>query len=370
MMGVEEFSEKLVDYGRGCSDVGLEMVDRAGKEDYNAVLIPSRGTIPIFLGALYGISIYGREGFRECEEFLERLKMPSFFASHLECMGLDDLIKKDYQGNRFALLLPFTADFTGKLEWGSEPIRKYWTKVMESFTLPPEKRHESREFCSFMKTLREVEKRKGLADIYESIPRVESFILIDTLISGKAAYEILKSFESMEMYPYTILVCDQRRERLRKPEYKAYLEGNGRVKMIDVDSLVTEDKGASYLGVYSVAYPDLMGKSMENGGFWAAESWILDWEIDSYSGQSFRKLMGALQKAIRKGIGVENSSLEDDVAEFLTHAKMERDLEDIKRYLNENVISPYFQDSFEIYRTKTGVLMVSFPEEKVRGFSL
>lgn len=182
-----EFSvENLKVYSEACVGVATRLgtfLERDPRELRNfAVLLPSRGAIPIFIGACLALKDLG---------LLGRIDLPP-----LTCF---DFIRKREEASSSEnpkvpiLIFPFTADVNLKsLVEDSEAdrvidgMRQFGAKVVGEFFKPPDKRNglEYRLFLAFLET---VEKRMGMVDFYKRFPQVDNLVMIDTVVSGRAS---------------------------------------------------------------------------------------------------------------------------------------------------------------------------------------
>jgi hypothetical protein len=219
-----------------------------------------------------------------------------------------------------ALVIPFTADlnvsrFDPRMD-NSEFTRKtreYWARVTRSFFKDPSERSRDPYFKSFVDViLRDVEGRETLAEIYERFPAINSFSMIDTVISGRAATHVLGSFEGLSardenlaLNPSAFLIVDENGEKL-KPKHSQYLHRKrleGMLSMYKVPRIVSEDEGASLLGVAAVVYPSIMKVSREfqvNGEefFIGAGAWHNSADLAGNYFDNFKTFMDMIYRGI------------------------------------------------------------------------
>ncbi len=278
------FSEdNLLDYGKACLEVALGLSGRS----YDTLVIPSRGAFPIFLGAISAM----RYLCRDHEDFGEDLMR---LNPYIKVNGwLDRYLPRGKQKQKELpriniLFVPFTADLhiedvdNTKV---TEMVRDYWARVTSSFLLESEERKEDPYFKTFSDVLLNfIEQRENLSKQYASFPKSKKLALIDTVISGRASSTILDCFDDLKIKPYSVLVADGNKRKLRAP-FKQKLERrvyNDQVRLIDVNRIVSEDEGAALEGVTALIYPTVMTGSLnlrireeENreGFFFGAGSW-------------------------------------------------------------------------------------------------
>lgn len=260
-----EFSpENLEKYGKACLEIGYkiaELIEECngkyeGKID---ILLPSRGAIPFFFGAMLALNQLGYAGKIElpglaCFDYL-RAKIPSVRAV--------DPVR--------VLIFPFTADVNLSRLRGQEDtdevvdgMRRFGARAFLDFLRSPKER-KSWEFDLFLAFLEVVEGKNVLIDFYRKFPRIQNLIVIDTVISGRASWTIFDEWEKWEKGEMKIrkearikpiLVIDKEGEKL-KPEFRKYID-RGDSYCFPVPRILSEDQGAALEGVVAVVYPDLI----------------------------------------------------------------------------------------------------------------
>ncbi len=308
------FSEEhLLKYAGVCLDLALEIPET--KAGFDTLMIPSRGAVPFFLGMVYALSKLGKIS-SDHESFYYSLSVQPMLA---DLLPENSTIKRSVERKGVRVLLaPFTADlniekFDGKenSEEYSHKTRDYWARFTSSFFERPFFRQRNPYFRIFTDViLKEVEKRDKIAEMYEQFPKIEKFSMIDTVISGRAANDILKSFDSLaenkrneNLSPTAFLVVDDNSKKL-KSQYFVYLnrkKATGHVRIYNVPRIVSEDEGASLLGVAAVVYPSLMKASknirLESEEFFVgAGSWHVTNQGTYMS--TFRKFMDLVYRGI------------------------------------------------------------------------
>jgi len=333
-MAMEDiFSEaNMLAYAGACIDLAINIPEKQKLIGFDTLIIPSRGALPFFLGvahALEDLSIFGVDQ----ENFRNNLGVQSVLAPLLP---EDSQISQDVEGKNVRVLLaPFTADLNIE-KFDSEAdntvyttkTRDYWAKVTASFFQLPQTRREDPYFKSFVDVvLRGIEGREEVARSYEVFPAIQrGFSMIDTVISGRAANDILKSFDSLSevrldprLRPTAFLVVDNEGNKLKSnPAFFSYLNQRrvlGDVELFEVPRIVSEDEGASLLGISAVVYPSVMKASrsleveMIEGGdkktrefFVGAGSWYLAPDLSKNGkniyDQNFNYFMDLVYKAI------------------------------------------------------------------------
>ncbi len=313
------FSEsKMLSYAGACNQMAMELPEIKSREKFDTLIIPSRGAVPFFLGGVHALRHLGGIS-SEHKSFYDGLEI---------YQTLESLLPPSYarfgdepKDKTNVLLVPFTADLnverydsTQSNDEYTEKTRQYWARFTAALFKEGNARLNDSHFRSFVDiVLREIERRETLAKFYEAFPRINCFAMIDTVISGRASNDILKAFDGLaretgnKNQPYAFLVVDENGRRLR-PSFEAYLrqkERLGKVKICNVESIVSEDKGAALLGVCAAMYPSIMkaSKSFEwkaGDFFMGAGSWHLSGSLSSvrqYS-QTFERFMEVVYRGI------------------------------------------------------------------------
>ena len=315
------FSDKnMLAYSEVCLDLAVDLPEKRisdGKINYDTLLIPSRGAVPLFLGAIYSATKLCSFG-GVYNDFCENIKMQDTLY---DLVHKDVKINKEFSKNSLkVLLLPFTADlniprFDPSLDNDefTEKTRNYWANVTSSFFKSPSERKKDPYFLSFTDfLLRDIEEKNELAECYSKFPKIEKFSLIDTVISGRASTQILFSFENLSnkennpnLNPQSFLVIDENGEKL-KNHYLQYLHKKrleGLVTMYKIPRIVSEDEGASFLGVAAVIYPSVMkiSKDFNLGGkefFVGAGTWHSSSNLPGNYFKNFKSFMNVIYKGI------------------------------------------------------------------------
>ncbi len=395
-MSLEDvFSEEnMVAYSKVCMDLAVSMPEVQKKSDFDTILVPSRGAVPIFLGMVYALEKISSIG-GEQKEFYENLGIQKLISPLLP---ENSSAARSNEGKSIrSLFLPFTADLNlSKFKPNSDEdfytlnTRQYWANVTKSFFKSPDVRAKDPYFKSFADgILRDIESRGKVAEMYESFRNIEKFSLIDTVISGRASTNILKAFDTISeqennpnMVPEAFLVVTEDGKKLQHPflPYLKKKERNGEVKMYYTPKIVSEDQGAALLGVASVVYPSVMKESherlrLENGQslFFGAGSWRLASDLGALSkkySDTFEKFMDVIYKGIdhiysKEYVGNEGRSLEEFNEEregFIDHTYTKRPLQGENVSMSFLNLNPSYKTG-SIYETSSHVVHVPFDEE-------
>jgi hypothetical protein len=106
-----------------------------------------------------------------------------------------------------------------------------------------------------------VEGRRKIIEFYEKFPQIEKFVIIDTVISGRASWTILDEWEKNgikigeEGKIEPILLVDEGGRKI-KEEFRRYIQTCRCCQRIP--RILTEDRGAALEGVVAVVYPQLI----------------------------------------------------------------------------------------------------------------
>ena len=399
------FSERnMMAYAGACIDLAVSIPERQKITGFDTLIIPSRGALPFFLGvahALEDLSLFGSEQ----KNFRDNLGVQPVLAPLLP---EDSQISPNVDGKKIRVLLaPFTADLniekfdptTNNTDYTTR-TRDYWAKVTAAFFQPPQSRREDPYFRSFVDTvLRGIEGRDEVASGYEAFPEIQSgFSMVDTVISGRAANDILRSFDRLSevrqdprLRPTAFLVVDNGGSKLRsKPPFFAYLNQRkvwGEVELFEMPRIVSEDEGASLLGISAVVYPSVMrasnalevavvekGENVRREFFVGAGSWYLAPDLRSADSndcdKNFNWFMDVVYKAIDAKFAAEYEGVagSDEMMqfrgareEFVRHAERikilslhEQDVSALK------LSSRYKPEPKGVYETHSHVLHIPF----------
>ena len=382
--------ENMLKYADACIDLAVDVPQfrSNSQEPFDTLVIPSRGAVPFFLGMVYALGQLRDIG-PEYHDFIENVGVQEMLAP---LIPESSPISRTVDGKKVRVLLsPFTADLNiekyDKRELSTEytkKTREYWARVTASFFKPLEERTKDPYFRSFTEViLKEIERRGYVAENYARFPQITNFAMIDTIISGRAATEILQAFDAIaretendSFNPHSFLVIDESGRKLR-PVFSRYLNikrARGQIReMYEVPRIVSEDEGASLLGVSAVVYPSVMKESklLSIGGkefFVGAGSWRLGSDLGEGENMyklNFDKFMGLVYAAIdtqfasQYGLGEPKFNLDrfrhirKEVAKYLADKKVLTINDPNTEVLNLNprytVVEPYETGSHVVH---------------------
>ena len=258
---VEELKnqEPLFSMALGCIEAA-----RVVKEAYDAgvdvIVNPSRGVSPVFRGILKALQEYANQS-SEYKKVYEAIKVPPQLSDEF----IHDRNINGKNRPLYVMLYPLTADISLSEEYLKKAeisldrlvdhTRMYGAEVISTFALPPEERKKNDKFNFLSFLFREIEGRNGEAQYYEKHPQVKKALLIDTVISGRSLSTVLNTLSNFELEHNAIGIVDRNGAKLRA-EYKKILDEKG-VELIPVDRIISEDRGAAFLGVIGCVYPTL-----------------------------------------------------------------------------------------------------------------
>ncbi len=394
-MGLEEIfsKENILRYSETCLDLAVDIPEvrtRKHSRDFETLVIPSRGAVPLFLGMVYSLDKISKSFGGEHESFYNNLGVQRTVSSLLpENIRIDEVNDKELR----VLVIPFTADLNvSKFDPNLDneefmfKTRKYWTNVTRSFLLPSKERLKDPYFASFTELiLRDIEGREKLTQSYEDFPQIKRFSLIDTVISGRASTHILSAFEKLSdkyknpnLNPGAFLIVDENGGKL-KSRYLSYLNKRrleGLIDLYKIPRIVSEDEGASLLGVAAVIYPSVMAVSREfnlegEELFIGAGSWHSSTNLPGHYFDNFNSFMNMIYKGVdlvytKKFLGESGESQEetfnDSRESFLERAKKYKVLDKTSKDIS--VLSPTDNYSYvKCYETSSHVLHAPFTKD-------
>ncbi|MFQ5531184.1 MAG: hypothetical protein ACE5ES_01070 [Candidatus Nanoarchaeia archaeon] len=380
--------ENLLAYSGACLDLSVQVPEKSISEDIDTLVIPSRGAVPFFLGMVYGIGKVAKYS-SDIQEYKENLGVQSMLAPLLpEESGIFDNVHKKRSK---VLLIPFTADLNipkfdpdADNDEYTQKTREYWANVTAAFLKTPRERRKDPYFTSFVDViLREIEDRPEVSEKYKDFPKIGRFSLMDTVISGRASNHILKAFDEISsrrkdegLQPtYSFLIVDENGSKLR-PDYKSYLMRKKVVaflEMLQIPRIISEDEGASLLGVSSLVYPSVMRASQNcvvdgREFFVGAGSWHLCSAVGGDYERDFRKFMDLIYRGIdavyaedfQEGANKARERFRQERDSFLEYAQNGN----LARY-NDDIEPLKLGDQFRIdgqaiYETSSHVIHVPF----------
>lgn len=155
-------------------------------------------------------------------------------------------------------IIPFTFDTCQ--EASSQAVREHWVKVLLAESSGD--RNDEWDFY-----------QKGLSLLGQPFRRKPlqygKFVMIDTVISGQAAAEIIEALERHGLDYHLILLADHNGESIKSEFRKELDKYPDRHTLIPVRRLYTEDRGPAMMGMTTLLLPDLMpdSKFMSIGSF-------------------------------------------------------------------------------------------------------
>lgn len=258
-----EFSpENFSAYARMCEELAIRIAEKIEEKEERkdegkcAILLPSRGALPIFNGVMLAMRYLGKGG---------KINLPPLacFDYVRNVLG-EERIGSQIDHNVETLIFPFTADGDfrsvnedeeGKIVAG---MRRFGAKVVAELLKPPNER-DGLEYLIFSAFLEVVEGREEIA--FKQKSQIDTLLMIDTVISGRASFTILEGLrengirigEWGGVIPF--LVVDANGERLDS-RFRFYVDRCP--NCLKVPRIMTEDRGAALEGVVAVLYPNLI----------------------------------------------------------------------------------------------------------------
>lgn len=224
-------------YASACADLS-STISKLKSVGYDLIVIPSRGATPFYNAS---------KSFEYA--IISETTAPFSIDTRLNYTE--------------TLFLPFTADSSDDTEVNSLQIRKYWAKVLAAII----SRDNADTALRFYKFLRAQAGELALGAVELRGCREGKFMLIDTVVSGKAICEISQALDDlgMDQCHYILIVDNKGKDLTRKNrDIIQSLESCGRATVIYVESIFTEDEGPSLSGIWSVTFPDIMRTAKKN----------------------------------------------------------------------------------------------------------
>ncbi len=403
----EVFSEQnMFAYSQACVNLAIDLAETRYKKGYfNTLVIPSRGSLPFFLGTLYAMDKL-RGISSEAARFSENVAVQPILTPLLPETIYPNTNLHDAETR--VLLIPFTADLNVKKfdptlnnDEFVKKTRQYWAGVTASLFKDSRGRSYDPFFRSFTDIiLRRIEDRGRIAEMYEAFPRIDSFSIIDTVISGRACNEILKAFSSLAMYsyieksglseslvPHAFLIIDENGRKLdNNVKYSQYLRERQTISnlytfLYPIPKIVSEDTNSSLLGVSAKVYPSIMRESQRRvldrrdmPFFLGAGSWFIDPEgpnrkhFGVFMGLVYAGIDAALADFFYRGEALDIANRERFRQRRLSFIKYAKD-QQINRCLDFNLHKDNGKtNSGEIrpYQTHSSVLHVPLDENQTR----
>lgn len=304
--------ENFEGYVSVCKRVGERIAEFVLDNDQSkiAIVLPSRGAIPVFIGAEIALTENS-----ELKDFGigKLIEIPEL--SCFDRLRPDD---KDAETGDFlvkTLVLPFTADvkMKGLVRPEEEAkvvdnMRQFMSRITIEFFRDPYQR-ESKEFSLYLRFLEIVEGRKQLVKFLREFPKVEKMLMLDTVVSGRASSTILGEFARLgmeigkEVVP--VLVVDNNGSNL-KNEHRRFIDEFGSFK---IPRIFSEDRGAALEGIVATVYPSLItgsyGKTECGDIYPCFGSWH---NVPEKEKKDYAEIFNLFLDVIEEGItGVKNS---------------------------------------------------------------
>lgn len=244
--------ENFVEYARASRQI-CYYLRVLWKEGYDSIVIPSRGSMPIYDAAKSAWimeSRYLKSAKERLDSRMEYINSP---------VGRE-------------LILPFSADpVPNDRTQSSKDIRTFWTKVLGAIV----RREGSSPYLKYYKFIVEQLVKDSWHSKIPSFLPTDSFIFVDTVVSGRAICEIFEAFEIEGLNKcHFVLLLDRYGEKI-KPCYRSKIDSmvaKGRCTLIPLRRLFTEDRGPAVSGIWSTVYPELMSRVRERYG-WASDAY-------------------------------------------------------------------------------------------------
>lgn len=285
----EEFSkDNLTGYAWTCLNIASDMA----KRDFDTLLLPSRGAVPIVVGTLHALYELGEVGFEKEGKLLRRFRLPAIVQKLAR-------LPIEYHPTKNAIntiLVPFTADINvdkealeqilekdrldtsnidvrnmqaikkrrrEKLQEIEKSIidgtRKFWARFVSS--LYDKNKNQDAYKNYYFNLAKKIENDPSQLEHFDRHP--EKMALIDTAISGRASSTILQELDKYTKDVYSFIVVDENGKKFKR-NYSDYLkgkQGEHTLKLYPMNRIVTEDRGSSLEGVISIVYPSLLTES-------------------------------------------------------------------------------------------------------------
>jgi|GEM_PF-2899544 len=254
----------LRSYARGCLRVSDGLIEHAAGRD--SIILPSRGAYPIVQGVIDALS-YRSLYENEAEDLLRSLDAPPFLK-----LKFNYVRPSEKRKSIRIVPYPATADVSPRekdlkryektINRVVDEIRDYSSKVISTFYLSQSERKEEPHFSLFSFVHRKIERRPHVASYYEELKPIEAPMLVDTVISGRALTTLLKHLDeylsSDAERPYSIAIVDREGTKLKEPYRSELLKRkfSRKAELVPIERIVTEDRGASLLGIVGIVYPN------------------------------------------------------------------------------------------------------------------
>jgi hypothetical protein len=272
--------ENIKSYSDACISLNEILITKM--DEYNLLIIPSRGAYPFY-----------------------RLAKTSSYS-------LGSKIDAAKINNHYQVwLLPYTADWgNAKIQADGKKIRAFWSKVLFDTI-----QKKTSPYTSFYENI-----VQSLQDKITFNPskcnlsiknKTDKFIFIDTAISGRAICNILEAFDDLNIKNYFIILIAQNNGDDLKREYREIIESKislGNLELIKVSEIFSED--ASPLlngGISSMVFPSLIERAcdeiqeFQNNQYCGAGLWFID-SVSNLYGTDLNGIRGIIHSLLNYGI--------------------------------------------------------------------
>ncbi|MEM7816751.1 MAG: hypothetical protein QXZ20_02440, partial [Candidatus Aenigmatarchaeota archaeon] len=380
----------------GCIE-GAEKIKEAYEDGVDSIIVPSRGACPIVRGVIKAIEEYAAHKGGDYETIYNALQIPPFMKNGYK--GGEEKDKKyeskDKNLRKIAVIpYPLTADvslsedllreYGTNLDYVTDSIRNYGAEVIASFTQHPEERANNNKFNFLTFVFEDVEGRKEEADFYRNIEQINYFLVFDTVVSGRSLSTIVKNLENLKVKYRAIGVVDVNGAKL-KLEYRKILNSSGKVELIEVDRILSEDRGASLLGVVGCIYPNLALEAKEDLDIrpCGAVTWHhIPYNSRNKISQEMKESFNLHNQVFKDYIGAIYDGIEllvREKPEKDTESRMKEKIERVARSIEEHrllnhgreFLDPYafVKDNIkveDIYESSSHVIHILFPPDEIK----
>lgn len=235
--------ENVRAYAKAGKDL-YETCEALALDGHSFCVVPSRGAVPFHrIAEQYFFSVV-------------RLKPPEV-NQHIQALN-------EYSSNPIAnaVYMPFTAEVADDSLLSSAMVRAHWVGVLSDLV----RGRTSSARWRFYEFLRRSVFVSPPKDTVEERANSEKFVFLDTVVSGRSFYEIATAFENEHLNDvHFVLFVDQNGARIAR-RYQSTIDkyvNAGRATIINLPDLITEDRGPSVSGIWSVVVPALMEVALQ-----------------------------------------------------------------------------------------------------------
>jgi len=266
--------DNLESYINGCEEIAVRLhtsiqkIREQGKRP--VILIPSRGAVPIFLLARRFMNELEEE--HSCLSDKNARFYPEGIFDYLE--GNKTKTNERGPGKVDVILFPFTADVSLEGIKGDERLAELLRKscARSILEIVEGTRYKSKDLNWYKFIMKKFNgsqetqllKPDSIVTSIESYPQPKNpqIILIDTVISGRAANDVTEAFVGLAHPVVPILAVDSTKEGKFQSRRRAQIIRTIPWELIDEERglpfvdfpLLTEDKGSALLGVVAVNF--------------------------------------------------------------------------------------------------------------------